>query len=362
MGKEAAPWSGLFRVQEPRRDGVSAIREGVTNLSHKVRMAQYGTKHGHATGVLEVMLANPEVDVVGVYEPDPARRRMLEGAGEPPWSDVSWFDSPAEFLDDPSVLAIASEGSNAESLDHTEAIVDAGKHVFYDKPAGTDYVLFERIVEKARSSGLQVQMGYMFRHHAGFSRIADWARSGLLGDIFSIRAHMSTHLYPPAQEAIAPHRGGIFYDLSGHMIDQIAWILGRPTKVTSFLRHDATDVAGFSDNTLCVLEYDSAMAFIDIAAVETPPMARRFEVYGTVGSAIMEPFEPPGPIRLCLSEERGGYPAGVSTVEVEDRPRYVDNLALFVRALRGENAPDRSLDHELLVQETILRCTGHISD
>ena len=107
------------------------------------------------------------------------------------------------------MLAIASEGSNAESLDHTEAIVDAGKHVFYDKPAGTDYVLFERIVEKARSSGLQVQMGYMFRHHAGFSRIADWARSGLLGDIFSIRAHMSTHLYPPAQEAIAPHRGGI---------------------------------------------------------------------------------------------------------------------------------------------------------
>ena len=79
MGKEAAPRSGLFRVCKGlRRGGVSAIREGVTNLSHKVRMAQYGTKHGHATGVLEVMLASPEVDVVGVYEPDPARRRTLE--------------------------------------------------------------------------------------------------------------------------------------------------------------------------------------------------------------------------------------------------------------------------------------------
>ena len=258
-------------------------------------MAQYGTKHGHAEGVLKVMLASPDVEMVGVYEPDPKRRRTLEGAGTPPWSEVNWFDSPAEFLEDPTVLAVASEGSNAESLDHTEAIVDAGKHVFYDKPAGTEYVLFERIVEKARSSGLQVQMGYMFRHHAGFSRIADWARSGLLGDVFSIRAHMSTHLERPAQEAIAPHRGGIFYDLSGHMIDQIAWILGRPTKVTSFLRHDATDVAGFSDNTLCVLEYDSAIAFVDIAAVETPPDGA--EVRGVrhgIGSAIMEPFEPPG--------------------------------------------------------------------
>ena len=331
-------------------------------MNHKVRMAQYGTKHSHAGGVLEVMLASPDVEVVGVYEPDPERRRTLEGAGEPPWCDVSWFDSPAEFLDDPSVLAVASEGSNAESLDHTKAIMDAGKHVFYDKPAGEDYRRFERIVGKARSAGLQVQMGYMFRHHAGFSRIAEWVRSGLLGDVFSVRAHMSTYLERPSQEAIAPHPGGIFYDLSGHMIDQIVWILGRPVSVTTFLRQDVTGVAGFSDNTLGVLEFDSAIAFVDIAATETPPMARRFEVYGTVGSAIMEPFEPPGPIRLCLSEERGGYPAGITKVEVEDRPRYVDNLASFVSALRGEKAPDRPLDHELLVQETILRCTGAISE
>ena len=325
-------------------------------------MAQYGTKHGHAEGVLKVILANPDVDVVGVYEPDPGRRQALQASGRPPWSDVRWFDSPNDFLQDPTVLAVASEGSNAESLDHTEAIVNAGKHVFYDKPAGDDYGRFERIIGKARSSGLLVQLGYMFRCHDGFSRIADWARSGLLGDVYSIRANMSTHLDRSAQEAIAPHRGGIFYDLSGHMIDQIVWILGRPAKVTSFLRQDATDVPGFRDNTLCVLEYDSAMAFIDIAAVEPPPMARRFEVYGTAGTATMEPFEPPGPIRLCLSEERGGYPDGVSIVEVEDKPRYVDNLASFIKDIRGEKTPDRSLDHELLVQETILRCTGHIGE
>ena len=331
-------------------------------MSHRVRMAQYGTKHSHAEGVLEVMLSNPDVEIVGVYEPDPERRRALETADRLPWRRVGWFDSPDDFLHDPTVLAVASEGSNAESLDHTEAIVDAGKHVFYDKPAGQDYRRFERIVGKARSAGLQVQMGYMFRHHAGFSRIAEWVRSGLLGDVFSVRAHMSTHLDRPAQEAIARHTGGIFYDLSGHMIDQIVWILGRPVKVTTFLRQDVTGVAGFSDNTLGVLEFDSAMAFVDIAATETPPMARRFEVYGTVGSAIMEPFEPPGPIRLCLNEARGGFPAGVSMVEVEHRPRYVDNLAAFVKDIRGEKAPDRTLDHELLVQETILRCTGAIGE
>ena len=331
-------------------------------MQPSVRMAQYGTKHAHAEGVLAVMLASPDVEVTGVYEPDVGRRRELESCGREPWSQVCWYDLPSEFLADRSIAAVASEGANWESLSHTEAIVGAGKHVFYDKPAGEDFGLFEGIVEEARSSGLLVQMGYMFRYHRGFMRICDWVRSGLLGKVFSVRAHMSTHLAAPAQEAIARHRGGIFYDLSGHMIDQIVWILGRPERVTTFLRRDATSIAGFVDNTLGVLEFDSAMAFIDIAATESRPMARRFEVYGSRGSAIMEPFEPAGPIRLCLEESSRGYSSGVTMVEVENRPRYVDSLSSFVRAIRGEKGPDRSLDHELIVQETILRCVGAASE
>ena len=138
MGTEAALRSGLFRVCKGlRRGGVSAIREGVTNLSDNVRMAQYGTKHGHATGVLEVMLASPDVDdgwgvrarsgTAANAASTPTSRRGATLAGSIP---------PLISCDDPTILAVASEGSNAESLDHTEAIVDAGKHVFYDKPAG----------------------------------------------------------------------------------------------------------------------------------------------------------------------------------------------------------------------------------
>ena len=97
------------------------------------------------------------------------------------------------------------------------------------------------------------------------------------------------------------------------------------------------------------------MAIVDIAAMEPAPTARRFEVYGTGGSAIMEPMEPADTLRLALTEPRGGYPAGVSIVDLEARPRYVASLEAFVKDIRGEKQPDRSLDHELLVQETILR-------
>ncbi|MEX0762757.1 MAG: Gfo/Idh/MocA family oxidoreductase [Dehalococcoidia bacterium] len=324
----------------------------------QIRMAQYGTKHGHAEGVLKVMLDNPDVEVTGVYEPDPGRRQELEFCGHSTWSQVHWYNDPSEFLEDSTVTAVASEGLNQESLGHTEAIVAAGKHVFYDKPAGDDFHRFDRIIEEARRRNLLVQLGYMFRYHDGFSRIADWARSGFLGDVFSMRAHMSTYITEAQRAVIAHHRGGILYDLAGHMLDQVVWLLGRPRRVSSFLQRAASETPNFIDNTLGVFEYDSALAFVDIAAMETRPMARRFEVYGTKGSAIMEPFEPAETLRLCLAEPQGEYPAGVSIIQLEDRPRYVKSLEVFVKDLRGEKQPDRSLDHELLVQETLMRATG----
>lgn len=327
-------------------------------IKPKVRMAQYGTKHSHAPGVLAVTLANPDVEFAGVYEPDPARHSALQTSGAAPWSEVVWLDDKAEILEDATIVAVSSEGSNAESLEHTEEIVAAGKHVFYDKPAGEDYPRFERIVGKVRERGLLIQLGYMFRYHDGFARIADWARSGFLGHVFMVRAHMSTSLAINSSPSSATHKGGIFYDLASHMLDQVVWILGRPEKVSAFLRNDAFPPIGFKDNTLGVFEYAQAMAVVDIAAMEPAPAARRFEVYGTDGSAIMEPFEPADTLRLCLARPKGDYPAGVTTVKLEARPRYVASLAAFLQDIRGEKKPDRSLNHELLVQETLLRATG----
>ena len=67
-------------------------------MSEKLRMAQYGTKHGHAQGVLQVMLDHPDVEVVGVYEPDLDRRKQVEGSGEGSWGQVRFVDNPSEFL------------------------------------------------------------------------------------------------------------------------------------------------------------------------------------------------------------------------------------------------------------------------
>ena len=330
-------------------------------MASLIRMAQYGTKHGHAGGKLVSMLQNPQVEVVGVYEPDTARRAELQDSNGP-FRDVRWFESEAEMLNDPTIVAISSEGQNDESLGQTEAIIRAGKHVWYDKPAGEDWAGWQRVVGLAQEAGLLIQMGYMFRYHDGFRQIAEWTKSGLLGEIFSLRAHMSTSLSAAKREVISVHRGGIFYDLGGHMLDQVVWLLGKPAKITSFLRHDDQLVPGFEDNNLVVFEYDRAMAFIDIAAMEASPMARRFEVYGSRGSAIMEPFEPAERIRLCLKEAQGDFQAGEQFIPLQVQSRqaqYDRELEAFLEVLAGNRPPERSAAHDLAVQETLLRASSY---
>ena len=323
-----------------------------------MRMAQYGTGHGHASGKMRSMREHPEVEVAGIYEPDPDERKRFGDSEE--YRGIHWYDSAEEMLSDDSIAAVASEGRNAQSLDQTEQIVAAGKHVWYDKPAGDNYAQWERVIALARDRQLIVQMGYMLRYSPAFRQVGEWARSGFLGNIFSVRAHMSTSVGTEARERIAEsHYGGIHYDLAGHMLDQVVWMLGRPAKVTAFLRNDSGDVPAFSDNTLGVYEFEHALATVDIAAMETPPMARRFEVYGSRGSAIiLEPFEPGQQLRLCLDEDRGGYRQGEQVIAVEGRGRqqlYDDELVAFMGAIAGEREPDRSYEHELLVQETLMR-------
>ena len=331
------------------------------------RMAQYGTRHGHAAGKLQAMRDNHNVEVAGVFEPDPQRRAALAGSAgsDGVFAGVHWFDNKHDMLDDDSIVAIASEGLNGESLDQTEEIVAAGKHVWYDKPAGDDWPQWQRVIAAAEERGLLIQMGYMLRYHSAFKQVTEWARSGFLGEVFSVRAHMSTYLAEDARALIGEtHRGGIFFDLGGHMLDQVVWILGRPIMVSSFLRNDSGAVPAFRDNTVGVFEFERALAIVDIAALETRPPARRFEVYGSEGSAILvEPFEPGGQIRLCLAEAKDGYREGEQFVRLpgESRQRtYELELEAFLATIEGKQPPDRPRSHELLVQEALLRATGTI--
>ena len=176
----------------------------------KIRMAQYGTKHGHARGKLQAMLVNPDVEVAGVFEPDAQQREKLQN-GEGAFADVYWFADAGEMLSDDTIVAVASEGNNAESLDQTEQIVNAGKHVWYDKPAGENWEQWQRVISTAQEKSLHVQMGYMLRYHSAFKQVAEWVKSGFLGDVFSLRApHVNQYFSRVAHPYQPTHRWYLF--------------------------------------------------------------------------------------------------------------------------------------------------------
>ena len=118
------------------KTGRRAKATKATKATRMLRMAQYGTKHPHAASRVESFREHPACELAGVYEPYPARRRELELDEGGPYAGVRWFESAAELLEDGSIVGVASEGANDESLDQTEAIIRAGKHCWYDKPPG----------------------------------------------------------------------------------------------------------------------------------------------------------------------------------------------------------------------------------
>jgi len=323
----------------------------------KIRFAQYGIAHAHAAGKASALKSSPGVDFCGVYEPDPDVRGRLGTASA--YQGVHWFGSKGEMLDDDTIAAIAVEGPVSRNLEHAGEVLERGKHVWLDKPAGTEWEAFRELIGMANRKGLLLQLGYMFRYNAGFRFILDWVRKGEFGEVFSVRGRMSTYLNEERRRRLSIYQGGILFELLCHLIDIVVALLGRPQRVTSFLRNDLGTVPAFRDNRATVFEYARAIAILESAAMEVSAFpSRRLEVYGTRGSAILEPFEPQPVLRLCLDGDRDGFVKGWQTVPVEARPRYVASLAALVADIREEKEPDRSLDHELTVQETVLRASG----
>ena len=331
-----------------------------------VQMAQYGTKHSHAEGKIVAMQANRDVELVGVFEPDAERRAQLADS-DTRFATVHWFKSAQEMLADPAMSA-----GSVRRAKRREPRPDRGNRGGR-QPSGTTRLpetmgQWQRVV--AAAGGRTAHSDAIC---CATTTVFIGSRNGprrLLGQIYAIRAQMSTNNPAARRMQINAHRGGIFYELAGHMLDQIIWVLGKPNRSTCFLRTDdfgtGERVEGFADNTLGVFEFDRAMAMVDIAAMETQPTARRYEVYGTAGSAIIvEPFEPGSQIRLCLAEATEEYAAGVQVVSFQSRSRqelYEQELDAFLRTIAGQQAPDRLPEHDILVQETLLRAVGTLAD
>jgi predicted dehydrogenase len=314
-----------------------------------------GIDHSHALDVLEEILRSDEYELVGICEPDPAIREAKKDV--PILQGLPWVTEDALFGDRTVQLVVVESGVK-RLLQFGRAAIDAGKHLHIDKPPGTSLPEWKALLDAAEAKNLLVQMGYMYRYNPGFDLIRTAVSEGWLGDVYSIQASMCTGLPPERRAQMAIHPGGIMLELGCHLIDMICVIMGPPQKVTPFLRHDAPTNEGLADNCLAVLEYDKAMAAVEVAALEPAAFpTRRFKIAGPKGKIILEPIEPPK-IRLYLSEPAGGYEKGWQDVELPDLSRHARDLADLAACIKGEAEFAYSKEHDYHVQRTVLSACG----
>jgi predicted dehydrogenase len=323
--------------------------EKTSIVKSRIPVGFLGATYSHAPDKIRLALTMPDWEFVGVCETSETGRRTCEQLG----AKIITQDELFRFA---QVVAVESE--MRYHAPHALLALKAGKHVHLEKPPGLRLSEMQGLVEIAREKKLFLQVGYMWRYNPGFKVIFEAVRQGWLGEVFLIRCYISNSLSPALRPVLAKYPGGSMFELGSHLVDAIVRLLGKPEKVTSFLRRHGNFKDELKDNNVAVLEYDHANAVIintALQAGDTPE--RSFEVLGTNGTAILQPIEDPV-LTLDLARPAGPYMKGKQSVLLPGYQRYKDDFTELAAAIRGERDLSVSLDEELMIHETLMQVIG----
>ena len=325
----------------------------------KIRTGMLGTRHSHFGGKLKAMMDSPDYDVVAIVENDvPAKQRLQK---DPRISAIR-FVSEQELLNDSSISLIVVECNAWEALPWGKKVIDAGKHLHLEKPPGNDWRAFQDLISAARRKKLLVQTGYLWRWHEGVMAAIDAAQKGWLGEVFMVRGTMNSDRDAEQRAVEAHYKGGGLFELSGHVIDRVVEVLGRPKVVKSWLHHDTSFPDKLADNCVAVFEYEKALAVVTQSAkMSGAGDHRSFEILGTDGSFVLNPESNPPRMQVNMRKPQGPYKAGWQNVALAPQPRFVGDFKELARAIKSKQPLKHSYDHELLLQETLLRASEELS-
>ena len=71
----------------------------------------------------------------------------------------------------------------------------------------------------------------------------------------------------------------------------------------------------------------------------------------------LQPIEPPSLV-IDLKAAAGPYRAGRQKVEIDSKPRYVQDFQEMAQVISKQRSASFSSKHDLIVQETLLRSCG----
>ena len=335
----------------------------------KIRIAQIGmNRYSHAPEIFTTLKLHPELfDLVGYA--------LVEDERETCAQKLKYFEgypelTLEEILNDPTIEAVAVETDEIHLNKYAQMAADAGKHIHMEKPGSQNLADFERLIETMRKSQKVFHTGYMYRYNPLIAKAIERAKAGELGNVYSVEAHMSRLDNQACREWFGSFKGGMMFYLGCHLIDLVLQIQGFPKDIIPLNTQTGIDNIHTEDLGFAVLQYENGISVVRMGGTEVGGYQRRqLVICGSDGTLEIRPLE------ISLPEAQYGKKYMLTTkqkecvldkdrrckiTESESEPfqRYENMLFSFAEMVRGEKENPYTLDYELELFKTILKCCG----
>lgn len=200
------------------------------------------------------------------------------------------WDTYDDVLQDPDVDAVFLVSSSSVHKAQIIAGLQAGKHVFSEKPMGVtveECHAVERVVTDY--DNLHFQLGFVRRFDPSYAWAKKQIEAGAIGEPFLVRSQtVDMDEYAEFQISFVPSSGGIFLDMNSHDIDLARWLLGSEVKsvyaVGGSYAHPGFAEVNDADNTVALLTFeDGKMAVISASRTAFHGHDTHTEITGTRG-------------------------------------------------------------------------------
>lgn len=142
-----------------------------------------------------------------------------------------------ELLARPDIDAIAVASPDTYHEEHAVAALEAGKHVFCEKPLAITIEGCDRILQAWRTSGHRLMVGFNMRYMNIFRVMKEIVESGAIGEIKAVWVRhfvgFGSDFYYHDWHATRANGTSLLLQKGSHDIDMIHWITGAYTKRTA---------------------------------------------------------------------------------------------------------------------------------
>lgn len=326
----------------------------------KIRIAQIGTGHLHAGACFKTLRNRPDLfEIVGIAEPVPERVcRLTERAV---YKDIPVYTAE-EILAMEDLDAVTIETDEVYLTKYALAAAQRGLHVHMDKPGGIELEDFEKLIATAKKNKTIVHLGYMYRYNPYVQQMLEEAKRGDFGEIFCVEAQMGGHVDVELRQWLKTFPGGMMFFLGCHLIDLLLLFRGQPDEIIPYNRVTGHDGLDCTDYGMVIFNYPNGISFAKSNASEIGGFTRRqLVVCGTKKTVELKPFETLVEGGQVTDKTEYLTEAWFEKGEPSQTPvfdRYDAMMEAFAKMAAGEKENPFTLDYELELYRTILKCCG----